>query len=175
MSEVSHRPGQETFIKASASLYPHPSSHFRPADNDYVALHSKSETDALTYFLKTCCSWFFRSHGANAHSRMEAQTLTHANIDQLRSYSFDMVDFTAYFISTILAACLLFVPIYSLYHVSKSKPGTIMGLIAMFTILFAGTIALVTNARRGEIFGATAAYAAVLVVFVSGDFASKAS
>ncbi len=49
-----------------------------------------------------------------------------------------------------------------------------MGLIAMFTLLFAGIIALVTNAKRGEIFGATAAYAAVLVVFVSGDFAAKA-
>lgn len=175
MSEVSRRLGQEIFIKASASLYPHPSLHVRPADSDYVALCPKPETDMLTYFLKTRCSWFFRSRGANARSRLTAQTLTHANIDQLRYYSSDMVDFTAYFVSTILAACLLFIPIYSLYHVSKSKPGTVMGLIAMFTVLFAGTIALVTNARRGEIFGATAAYAAVLVVFVSGDFTSEAS
>jgi len=47
-----------------------------------------------------------------------------------------------------------------------------MGLIGMFTLLFALVVALLTNARRAEIFGSTAAYAAVLVVFVSGNFAS---
>jgi hypothetical protein len=44
-----------------------------------------------------------------------------------------------------------------------------LGFIALFTVLFAGAIPLVTNARRAEVFGACAAYAAVLVVFVSGD------
>jgi hypothetical protein len=31
------------------------------------------------------------------------------------------------------------------------------------------SVALCTNARKAEVFAATAAYAAVLVVFVSGD------
>ena len=37
----------------------------------------------------------------------------------------------------------------------------------MFTTLFAASVGILTNARRAEVFGATAAYAAVLVVFVS--------
>lgn len=39
----------------------------------------------------------------------------------------------------------------------------------MYTILFAFSVALCTNARRAEVFTATAAYAAVLVVFFSGE------
>ena len=42
-----------------------------------------------------------------------------------------------------------------------------LGLVALFTSLFALTIGLLTNARRAEMFGSTAAYAAVLVVYVS--------
>ena len=50
-----------------------------------------------------------------------------------------------------------------------------LGLIAGYTVAFAMTIGLVTNARRAEIFGACAAYAAVLVVFVSGNLANERS
>jgi len=39
----------------------------------------------------------------------------------------------------------------------------------MFMAIFAAVIGHLTNARRAEIFGPTAAYAAVLVVFVSGN------
>jgi hypothetical protein len=45
-----------------------------------------------------------------------------------------------------------------------------IGLIALFTSLFGFSLCLLTNAREGEIFGASAA---VLVVFVSGDLASR--
>jgi hypothetical protein len=67
----------------------------------------------------------------------------------------------------------LFLPIYALYHTAASKRNLTLGLIALFTVLFAVTIRLVTNASRSEIFGACAAYAAVLVVFISGDFAAS--
>lgn len=45
-----------------------------------------------------------------------------------------------------------------------------MALIAFFMLLFAGSVQLLTSARRAEVFAATAAYAAVLVVFLSGNF-----
>ena len=44
-----------------------------------------------------------------------------------------------------------------------------MALIGIFTVLFAGSVGLLTAASRAEVFAATAAYAAVLVVFVSGN------
>lgn len=79
-----------------------------------------------------------------------------------------------------------------LYKVTS--PDWRLGLIATFTTLFAGSVGLLTNARRAELFGATAAYvhplpvsleyiadlnvcryAAVLVVFVSGDLGNSQS
>ena len=48
-----------------------------------------------------------------------------------------------------------------------------LGVVDMFTILFAASVRVLTNARRAEIFAATAAYAAVLVVFVSSPSSSE--
>jgi hypothetical protein len=70
-------------------------------------------------------------------------------------------------INVLLAACILFGAIYNLYYVKSEQKR--LGLIAGYTIGFALCLSLLTNARRSEIFGACAAYAAVLVVFVSGN------
>lgn len=71
----------------------------------------------------------------------------------------------------VLAAVLLFGAIYNLYFVRDDQKR--LGLIAGYTVVFALCVGLLTNARRSEIFGACAAYAAVLVVFVSGDLGSN--
>ncbi|PGH23556.1 hypothetical protein AJ80_02336 [Polytolypa hystricis UAMH7299] len=70
-------------------------------------------------------------------------------------------------ISLITAAILLVGAIVSVYVVQN--PNARLAMIASFTALFATTVTLMTNARGGELFAASAAYAAVLVVFVSGD------
>jgi len=70
-------------------------------------------------------------------------------------------------ISTTIAAALLIGSIAILSKVSDS--GRRVGWIAGFTLLFALSITILTNAKRVEIFAATAAYVAVLVVFVSGN------
>ncbi|KAF0325521.1 hypothetical protein GQ607_007272 [Colletotrichum asianum] len=74
-------------------------------------------------------------------------------------------------ISTLIAAILLIGSITGLYFVKNDAAK--LGLIAFFTSLFALSVGLTTNARRAEIFAGTAAYAAVLVVFVSGDLSSS--
>ena len=70
-------------------------------------------------------------------------------------------------INILLAAAFLFGAIYNLYYVQCDH--TKLGLIAGYTVAFAMAIGLVTKATRSEIFGSCAAYAAVLVVFVSGN------
>lgn len=45
----------------------------------------------------------------------------------------------------------------------------VLGMLSAWTVLFAICVGLLTNARRDQVFAATAAYAAVLVVFVSGN------
>ncbi|KAF5720915.1 microsomal epoxide hydrolase [Fusarium globosum] len=71
-------------------------------------------------------------------------------------------------VNILLAMILLVGSISSLYYV-KSPPA-ILGTICGFTILFSLSVGLITNAKRAEIFAGSAAYAAVLVVFVgNGD------
>jgi hypothetical protein len=54
-----------------------------------------------------------------------------------------------------LAALLLIGAIVVLYNIKTDDLK--LGLIALFTIIFAASVGLLTNARRAEVFGATAA------------------
>lgn len=74
-------------------------------------------------------------------------------------------------LSITIAAFLLTCPIVILYFVTN--PNARLGLVITFIVLFALGLSLSTSANRDSIFGATAAYAAVLVVFVSGNLANS--
>jgi hypothetical protein len=89
----------------------------------------------------------------------------------LAYFSERRLQFFVVIINIVLTFALLFGAIYHLYSVTS--PRTKLGLIAFYTVSFALCVGLVTNARRSEVFGACAAYAAVLVVFVSGSFGSE--
>ena len=73
--------------------------------------------------------------------------------------------------SVVVAAILLIGSILTLYFVRK--PGARLGLVIMFIVLFAVALGLMTSANRDSVFGGTAAYAAVLVVFVSGNLGNS--
>lgn len=74
---------------------------------------------------------------------------------------------------TILAAVLLLLPVVILFELQPTKASQIRrngGLqiltIFLFTLLFSASCSIFTKARRQEVFTATAAYSAVLVVFL---------
>jgi uncharacterized PurR-regulated membrane protein YhhQ (DUF165 family) len=73
----------------------------------------------------------------------------------------------------ILASFLLFGAIISLYIVQNKN--ALLGMLSGWAELFAACDGLLTNAKRDQIFGATAAYAAVLVLFVSGNLGGAPS
>jgi hypothetical protein len=77
------------------------------------------------------------------------------------------IDTFVTFLTMALAATFLYGSIWSLYYVQT--PVKTLGLLTMWTVLFAAVLASVTNSRRSEMFSVCAAYAAVLVVFVSGN------
>jgi len=58
--------------------------------------------------------------------------------------------------SVLIAAVLLIGAIVSLYF--THSPGWRLALTALFTMAFAAGVGLLTNARRAELFAATAAY-----------------
>lgn len=58
-------------------------------------------------------------------------------------------------ISTVLSAAFLIGAVLGLYFLKAS--GARLGLISGLMIFFAGSLALMTNARRQDVFAATAA------------------
>ncbi|KAF5008705.1 hypothetical protein FDECE_5032 [Fusarium decemcellulare] len=67
-------------------------------------------------------------------------------------------------LTTILAVTTLVLPIGVLYCVEPIPER--LGIIAAFTIIFSSALCWLTSSRNYEIFSATAAYCAVMVVFV---------
>ena len=70
-------------------------------------------------------------------------------------------------LSIICATLLLEAAIVALCFVTNIHIR--FGLIAVFTTIFATALNFLSNARLVEMFGASAAYAAVLVVFLAGN------
>lgn len=70
----------------------------------------------------------------------------------------------------LVVAGLVFGAVFNLYYVKSEQ--TRLGILAAYTLVFAASIAIFTTATRAEMFAASAAYAAVLVVFVSGGLGS---
>ncbi len=58
-------------------------------------------------------------------------------------------------ISLLVAAFLLVGAVVTLYFIRS--PGSRLGALGAFTLMFAGSVGLLTNAQRSEVFGATAA------------------
>lgn len=67
---------------------------------------------------------------------------------------------------TVLAASLVIEGAIVCLYVLKDE-SVRLGLLAVFTSLFAASLAVMTDGRRSDIILATAACAAILVVFVS--------
>ena len=134
------------------------SEHMFDDFHDLVALRVPAEQDRLSEFIQSNFGIFFRT------STLEHGT---AYISERSVSRFVAI------LSTILAAVLLFGAIISLYFVKNET--ALLGMVGGWTVLFASCVGLLTNARRDQIFGSTAAYAAVLVVFVSGNLGSEPS
>jgi hypothetical protein len=128
-------------------------SKFLDDPADLVALQKPYEEDSLSRFLQT--HWWFRKRYSDNV------------LDGTTMYKKSHIVQTVAAIDLILAAILLIGAVVSLYYVSS--PRAKLALVAVYTLLFAISVASCTNARKAEVFAATAAYAAVLVVFVSGD------
>jgi len=71
------------------------------------------------------------------------------------------------------ALIFLVVAVWVLWILRKAEATVRLGVVTAFVVVFAAFLALFTSAKRSDIFATTAAYAAVLVVFLSqGENAS---
>ncbi|KAK1753623.1 hypothetical protein QBC47DRAFT_46450 [Echria macrotheca] len=124
--------------------------------NDLVLLGTdgSSETDYLSLLLRRYWPTY-------------REELSRDGLHRIGRFSEKSISVAVASISIVVAAFLLVGPIVILYFVASDL--TKLGIVAGFTAGFALSVGLMTSAKRAEVFAATAAYAAVLVVFVSGD------
>ncbi|KAB5572028.1 hypothetical protein GE09DRAFT_653750 [Coniochaeta sp. 2T2.1] len=124
--------------------------------DDLVVLQASEPLDRLTMFVQDNFGYLFKENGGHVVGGSQVGFASGKKIQTFIAY-----------LSAVSAALLLIGAILVLY---KTRSDDVkLGLIALFTILFAASVGLLTNAKKAEVFGATAAYAAVLVVFVSGN------
>jgi hypothetical protein len=125
---------------------------------DLVALRSSPSQGRLTKVLRKYFAFFFLSPETGANGRV-------GYISEQKIDAFVGV------VNVLLAAAFLFGAIHNLDYVRDERKT--LGLVTGYMTAFAMTMWLLTDARRAGTFGACAAYAAVVVVFVSGNWAVK--
>ena len=124
---------------------------------DIITLTPEHNREAFSRFLMNKLSWVLLPTKARQERRETGFTFLSDN----------RVRRTTRFVAVVLASILPILSIVILYYVRSSDIR--IGLIIIFSTLFSGVVALVSDARNVEVMAATAAYAAVLVVFVSGN------
>ncbi|EXJ77374.1 hypothetical protein A1O3_09600 [Capronia epimyces CBS 606.96] len=167
------------FNNVTSSLRPGvPALDGRNADifndaNDLLSLRVATEDDRLTRFLQTTFPILFAKQAPGSDLESHKQGCNPSPDDPLSYYSERRLHACVAIIYIILASGLLFGAMFNLYFVGSNPKR--LGLIAGYTVVFALCVGFLSNARRAEIFGACAAYAAVLVVFVSGGLSCGAA
>ena len=126
--------------------------------NDLVALSArKSEGDVFT-------SWITEKVMPRYHRRIGYRLKEKDEHTGLFEYQDTKFNGAANTISIVLSSLLPPASIFALYYVQRTPVR--LGLIMVFSALLAGCLAILTNAKRVEIFAVTVALASVQVVFI---------
>ena len=105
--------------------------------------------------------------------RSPEQKLKTGNEEGLRLLSADRLDIFLHIVLTVIATVLLLVPVFTLFRLQptcradiRRKSNYQLLTVFIFTLIFSASCCIFTKARRQEVLTATAAYCAVLVVFL---------
>ncbi|OCK80680.1 hypothetical protein K432DRAFT_38196 [Lepidopterella palustris CBS 459.81] len=93
-------------------------------------------------------------------------------------YSSSRIDKLVGILITVIIFTLLILPVIAMYRLSsfntQKTTFDAVGVLIVFTLLFSAAMSLLTKAARHELFAASAAYCAILVVFI-GNFSGGQS
>ena len=119
--------------------------------------------DILNFFSRQLTTFVFR----------DKEQATMAGEEPIQLLSPRRFDILLRMVLTIIAAVLLLAPVSILFELQPSSQAEAKRMgnyqiltIFLFTLLFSASCSIFTRARRQEVFTATAAYCAVLVVFL---------
>ncbi|WJG37193.1 uncharacterized protein FOBCDRAFT_147319, partial [Fusarium oxysporum Fo47] len=142
---------------------------WKPKDpSQYVSLHKPAEdSDPFTNFVKEVLTFIFH--------RLCGERLNAARVvdveSGLASYSDSSLVRASNLFTVIVSSALPVLTIFALNSLETTAQR--IGLTVVFTVLFAVILELFTNAKRVEIFAATATFAAVEVVFIGSALNSN--
>ncbi|KAF2257626.1 hypothetical protein CC78DRAFT_600228 [Lojkania enalia] len=135
-------------------------------DRDFVALVDAKEGSWFDGAVETALSRFGGPFTRRLFISRRDRSSTKDKL--VRLYSKRRIDIFSRLVITILAVILLMAPVIALFSAQESGGIKIM-IIFLFTMAFSVALSIFTKAKRHEVFAATAAYCAVLVVFL-GNF-----
>ncbi|PMD28758.1 hypothetical protein L207DRAFT_521400 [Hyaloscypha variabilis F] len=129
---------------------------------DLIAL-VQSDNDRLSGLLRHTFGRCFSDRKRNPQPDLE-----------IYFFSENRIQLASYIISIFFSGILLLGAMACLSILNNRSWKLRLGIVALFTSLFGVVIGLLTNARRAEVFASTAAYTAVLVVYVSSNLGPSA-
>jgi hypothetical protein len=118
--------------------------HLLDDEEDMISLHTEKEPDRLTSLIKHHFGWHLRKARDTPRSW-----------GPIYYYPVERIAWIVALLSVFISATLLICAIVILYLV-KPTPQR-LGITGAYTLAFTATIGLLTNARRAEVFAATAA------------------
>jgi len=149
--------GHPTILSAADSEYV-----TEKFENDLVALAPKTNPEVLSQFLQNQLYTLFQSK-ADKERANEYKVLDY--------FSQSRIHHTVRGLAVIFSSVWPILSIVVLYFIQSNRVR--LGLIVLFTILCSVALAFLSRASNSEIIVATATYAAVQVVFVSGNISSS--
>ncbi|KAF9693261.1 hypothetical protein EKO04_008661 [Ascochyta lentis] len=144
-----------SLVGASKNLYQSEGTNIQ----DLVQLHSTERKDRVSAFLAKYLFRWLQTSNQDSQKRFDPR------VTYLYTQRLDL--FVELFYA-VLSIVLLLGAILSLYFVNNAIWR--IAIIVLFTLAFAACAVFLADGRRLAVFGACAAYAAVLVVFVSGNW-----
>jgi hypothetical protein len=121
--------------------------HLLDDEDDLMALKAEPDADRLSTFIQRYFGYYLRVPKADMPESWEG----------MYYFPNERVVWVVAILSVLLAAILLFGAILALYFVPAEQMGRRLIVVGCFTTGFAASIGLLTNAKRVEIFAATAA------------------
>ncbi|KAK4540552.1 hypothetical protein LTR36_009082 [Oleoguttula mirabilis] len=117
----------------------------------------------------------FKCHGIR-NMFLTPELRAKSSDEDIHYYAPERVETLVNAIITGIIFILLILPVVAMYELSdigrRASPFEAIGILIIFTLLFGGAMSALTEARRQELFAASAAYCAVLVVFI-GNFSTQ--
>lgn len=121
--------------------------HLLEDEGDLMALKKEQDVDRLSTFIQHYFGYYLKAPKEDLPKSWEG----------VYYFPAKRMVWVVAGLSILISALLLLGAILSLYYIPATFMGRRLAVIGVFTVAFAASVGMLTNAKRGEIFATTAA------------------